>query len=66
MEGKSEFIPHGEKIWPGVYVRGYVMGGLGAKEGEQGANRVREGTLSRSRGGVWWGRTCDVLCRWNL
>lgn len=43
MEGEAERVAGGEEVGAGVDMRGYVVGGLGAEEGEEGTDGGGEG-----------------------
>lgn len=40
MEGEAQGVAGGEEVGARVQVGGYVVGGLGAEEGEEGADGI--------------------------
>lgn len=66
MEGEAEGVAGGEEVGSGVQVDGYVVGGLGGEEGEEGGGgcvcwggeggAARWVMVVRSLGRRWGGR----------
>lgn len=58
MEGEAEGVAFCEEVGARVQVGGYVVGGLGGEEGEEGEVWVRgwgEGGAAEGAGMFWWG-----------